>query len=759
MNPMLDVEFLLAPRLPPRVLVYRMRTAALRLEMERALRHLYGSVGLDLYPCRPSMIGLAVGGAALFEGAYLCDLSRETDQELAPVVKALRAPQTSHFAVFAQHGSRLLLDKTWPGADGILLVDEPIVNSEDIPTAVWQFMVANCDLLPAAAVVPDVVKQRFAGQLADGRMALPSLLQAFDQYVAQSFDQGSGEFVETSEQQEEAKERSLLAEPLLRYLVNPVLADRAKILRGVDLRLRRGRAGDALIDDLRQLSGKIALKTSSRRNVSADRLDVALWIALLAAWTPHLRTVAGEELGEGIHPNQFIQAVDQLLRDFASRQRSNDRDRLVGLWDRIRDAAGTARDDDLAEFGLEQCLIDLLGKEGSYEPQWVARLRAIVASHEIPLVSAAAVSSDDADTRARFSTRLFDDVVGRETAVAAVKERFPAGRHTPLFIYGPDGVGKRTFARAYARAFICIGRAEDEHVPCGTCRVCTAFDKGGFGFVELDGATHGGALGSVRSLLRDMKYFRAFAERQAIILENPERAGSLIDTLLKTLEESDKATLFIVCGREINSLRATGVSRCEVHRFAPLSDADAERLVARFYSPYGQRPLPRPILDLVLEKGGGLPRRLAQACSDIGNGMVVTEEDAANALGFGWIGGAIATWTSLLEADGTDPRTFISEREAASLEVIDQMRATLMRIAPGIAGHEPRSPSWRQHSPTLKCLVDEIAKRAACKGRSYDDLWRRLSAFWCLDHADLVGLSQAFMETLRILHGTTRSAV
>ncbi|TIU39567.1 MAG: hypothetical protein E5W31_07440, partial [Mesorhizobium sp.] len=95
---------------------------------------------------------------------------------------------------------------------------------------------------------------------------------------------------------------------------------------------------------------------------------------------------------------------------------------------------------------------------------------------------------------------------GRDAAVAAVKERFGAARHTPLFIYGPDGVGKKTFARAYARAFMCTGRAEADYLSCGRCGVCMAFDNGVLGYVELEGAAHGSSLDSVRGWLRDMKY-------------------------------------------------------------------------------------------------------------------------------------------------------------------------------------------------------------------------------------------------------------
>ncbi|RWD98350.1 hypothetical protein [Mesorhizobium sp.] len=753
MKPTLDVEFLLAPRLPQRVLVYRMRTALLRREMERALRELFEKLGHELYPCRPSMISLASRGQALFDGAYLCDLSRETEQDLAPVVKALKDHETSHLAVFAQHGSRLFADKTWLGADGILLVEEPIVASDDIPNAVWQFVVANCDLLPTATPVPKIVKERFTDQLAGGRLALPSLVQAFDAYVAQSFDQRSKEFVETTEQQEEVKERSLLADPLLNYLADPTLRDRANVLRGLDLRVRRGRSYESLIDDLHQLSAKIALKICSGRTVSPDRFDVALWIALLVAWTPSLRSVATEGHNGAIHPNEFIHIVDQLLRDFATRQMTDDRDRLAGVWDRIRDVARAPRDNQ-EELGLEQCLVELLGRERTYEPQWVVRLRANLSLEETRLLSASPASSGSSHNGVRFSARLFDEIIGRDVAVAAAKERFGAGRHTPLFIYGPDGVGKKTFARAYARAFLCTGRAEADYFPCGTCGVCVAFDDGVLGYVELDGAAHGNSLDSVRSWLRDMKHFRAFAERNAVVLENPERAGGLIDTLLKTLEERHKATLFIACGREINSLRATGVSRSEVHRFARLSDADAEKLVARFCSPYSQPLSPGPVLDLVLEKGGGLPRRLAQACAEVCGGTVITAEDAAKLLGFGWIGGVIATWTSLLGATWTESSTLISDHEGASLGVADQMRATLTQIAPGNLGREPALPSWRRHSQALNRLADEIAKRAASTGRGYDVLWQRLSAFWCLDHADSVGQRQAFVETRRILQGT-----
>ena len=46
------------------------------------------------------------------------------------------------------------------------------------------------------------------------------------------------------------------------------------------------------------------------------------------------------------------------------------------------------------------------------------------------------------------------------------------GFRTPCSFVGPEGIGKRTFARKLAQALLCETRPDAELDPCGTCPGC-----------------------------------------------------------------------------------------------------------------------------------------------------------------------------------------------------------------------------------------------------------------------------------------------
>jgi DNA polymerase III gamma/tau subunit len=50
----------------------------------------------------------------------------------------------------------------------------------------------------------------------------------------------------------------------------------------------------------------------------------------------------------------------------------------------------------------------------------------------------------------------FDQIVGQKIAVEGLLKRIRARDHkTGLLLYGPEGTGKRTLARLYAKAILC----------------------------------------------------------------------------------------------------------------------------------------------------------------------------------------------------------------------------------------------------------------------------------------------------------------
>ncbi|MGX9144700.1 hypothetical protein [Mesorhizobium sp. 128a] len=681
----------------------------------------------------------------LIPAAYFCDISGAVDDE--SVVSTIKHPMTENVVIFADSRCRIFSDQSWLDSDGVLLLTEPLLKTEVISPKVWDFLKANCNLASIDALGHPGLKSRFESYIAGAGLTLPEIMHAFDMYVAVHFD-AFGQLVGEPDKKKIARERSLLAGPLASYVHDPQANHRADVIRAVDLRLRHGVSKTSIVDELHQLSVMMIRKRLEGSTSGSAKLDLSLWATLVMAWTLSLQGAAGEAAGEGARSDTFVATVEQMLRDYHNRCQLTGRDRIAGLWSLLDDARTAFFQDDEGEGepSLWHCLVDLLGEDEAYEPRWITRLRVGLNAWRIPVVTHAENRIDPTPAKMAQS---FDDIIGHRVIANAIKSRFARGEHPPLCLHGPDGVGKETLALVYAKAFLCESRSKQSHIACGRCSACKAVDRGSFDLIRLDGRAKEGDPGNIRAWLRLMK-FRSQGNGRVVIIQNAERAAELIDTLLKTIERSAKDTLFIICARDLSGLSVTGVSRCEVHRLAPLGYEDATKLASRFCQ---QKRMTDPdVLELLLEKGCGLPGTLAQASAAIAGENAFAVEDATKALDRDWIPDAIADWASMLQSEAPHTRGYLSLLQKTNPRlVLERIRAVLFHLADRNLDSTRRSPSWRPHVTGLQCLMHLLRDRATTQEKSYPELWSALADFWGQDHSDFTGINNAMEETLLIV--------
>ncbi len=142
-----------------------------------------------------------------------------------------------------------------------------------------------------------------------------------------------------------------------------------------------------------------------------------------------------------------------------------------------------------------------------------------------------------------------------------------------LLLSGPKGTGKTSTARIIAMSLNC-----DKGVtlnPCGKCQNCQSIQSGNsLDIVELDAASNNG-VDEIRKLVSDAAYAPISGRYRVFIIDEAHQLTTAAqNAFLKTLEEPNNNTKFLLATTEPHKLLDTVKSRCLPLRFRPISEAD-----------------------------------------------------------------------------------------------------------------------------------------------------------------------------------------
>jgi len=156
---------------------------------------------------------------------------------------------------------------------------------------------------------------------------------------------------------------------------------------------------------------------------------------------------------------------------------------------------------------------------------------------------------------------------------------------------GPEGVGKRSTAMAFAAALNC--REAEDH-PCGTCRSCRMVfervhpdlyipDRSSTQIPKNPPAAGGRERtnsGYISEIVPKLNYAPLMGRWKVVLLDDAHQLNeTAANYLLKTMEEPPSQTLFVLVTAAEHLLLPTVVSRCQRIRFAPLSDEQVVRIL------------------------------------------------------------------------------------------------------------------------------------------------------------------------------------
>lgn len=166
-----------------------------------------------------------------------------------------------------------------------------------------------------------------------------------------------------------------------------------------------------------------------------------------------------------------------------------------------------------------------------------------------------------------------DDIVGQEHIIRHLKDILTKDIPGHAYIFsGPEGIGKKTLALAFAAALLCQSGLKGDS--CGRCPACRMFENSSTpDFYLISGGDAGIGIDMIRELKRDMSIRPLYGKRKVYaICDSDNMSAQAQNALLKTLEEPPSFAVIILTATNYESLLETVRSRAarfELRRNSP----------------------------------------------------------------------------------------------------------------------------------------------------------------------------------------------
>ncbi len=173
----------------------------------------------------------------------------------------------------------------------------------------------------------------------------------------------------------------------------------------------------------------------------------------------------------------------------------------------------------------------------------------------------------------------WSDIIGHKEKVTQIREMIKAGQFPNSVIFsGAAGIGKRKIAEIAAMSILC----ESDNSPCGHCNSCRTFiaeSHPDFYYLEPDRSKANPIIRieQIRNLQKEVSLMPVLSNQRMVIINDAEYMNSAAQNcLLKTIEEPQGQSKFILITANRSRLLMTIRSRCIIINFERLTETDVK---------------------------------------------------------------------------------------------------------------------------------------------------------------------------------------
>ncbi len=165
-------------------------------------------------------------------------------------------------------------------------------------------------------------------------------------------------------------------------------------------------------------------------------------------------------------------------------------------------------------------------------------------------------------------------------------------------ITGDEGLGKKTFARLFAKTLLCTRSESAACDGCPNCKKVDSFAHPDVVLIRSKGGKNSIHIDAVREIKSGAYILPNEGRYKIYIIENAQNMSvPATNAFLKVLEEPPAHTLFILTAVSADELLETVVSRCVEIKLCPVQQADVYRALGQSSG--------NPEADAAVKKSGG----------------------------------------------------------------------------------------------------------------------------------------------------------